>query len=202
MKLIIEWEYPKLGTENINRKNMAMEENTVTLSSAATNPKPHWVCTWEWHQHSWKSMSCTILYLVLELKEWKKVSFNLKFLHLYIWFFNTTLSMYYFCIKIALVRKLQELFMNPTTWKTADLEKILKGQMQIKARPDQPMRACMTGMAKGVTFMMRWIKYIYISITLQLWYIMILCIHLATFCCKMLLCFSKPVGCFVSRCCP
>ena len=54
-----------------------------------------------------------------------------------------------------MVRKIQELFMNPTTWKTADLEKILKGQMQIKARPDQPMRACMTGMAKGVTFMMR-----------------------------------------------
>ena len=63
--------------------------------------------------------------------------------------------MYYFCIKIALVRKLQELFMNPTTWKTADLEKILKTQMQIKARPDQPMRACMSAMAKGVTFIMR-----------------------------------------------
>ena len=45
--------------------------------------------------------------------------------------------------------------MNPSTWKQADLEKILKNQMQIKARPDQPMRACMSAMAKGVTVMMR-----------------------------------------------
>ena len=57
--------------------------------------------------------------------------------------------------KIALVRKIQELFMNPSTWKQADLEKILKNQMQIKARPDQPMRACMSAMAKGITVMMR-----------------------------------------------
>ena len=57
--------------------------------------------------------------------------------------------------KIALVRKIQELFMNPSTCKQADLEKILKNQMQIKARPDQPMRACMSAMAKGVTVMMR-----------------------------------------------
>ena len=47
--------------------------------------------------------------------------------------------------------------MNPSTWKQADLEKILKNQMQIKARPDQPMRACMSAMAKGVTVMMRYI---------------------------------------------
>lgn len=48
----------------------------------------------------------------------------------------------------GLIRKFKKI--DPATWKTADLEKILSGDMAIRARPDQPVRAQITIMLKGV----------------------------------------------------
>ena len=47
----------------------------------------------------------------------------------------------------ALVHKIKT--MDPGTWKTADLEKILSGDMAIRQREDQPIRVSIKLMYKG-----------------------------------------------------
>ena len=49
--------------------------------------------------------------------------------------------------------------MDPTTWKTADLEKIFRDEMKIRARPEQPVRAWVQIMVKGAVVFSR---YVYI----------------------------------------
>ena len=49
--------------------------------------------------------------------------------------------------------------MDPTTWKTADLEKIFHDEMKIRARPEQPVRAWVQIMVKGAVVFSR---YVYI----------------------------------------
>nr|ALO75638.1 melanin-engaging protein [Tigriopus kingsejongensis] len=53
----------------------------------------------------------------------------------------------------AVVHKFKK--MDPNTWKTADLEKIFSGEMAIRARPDQPIRAGISLMLKGVIVFQR-----------------------------------------------
>jgi len=45
--------------------------------------------------------------------------------------------------------------MDPTTWKTADLEKIFRDEMKIRARPEQPVRAWVQIMVKGAVVFSR-----------------------------------------------
>ena len=47
----------------------------------------------------------------------------------------------------ALVKKIKT--MDPATWKTADLEKILSGDMAIRERKDQPVKVSINLMYKG-----------------------------------------------------
>jgi hypothetical protein len=45
--------------------------------------------------------------------------------------------------------------MDPATWKTADLEQILKNEMNIRERPDQPVRVSVTISVKGTIIAQR-----------------------------------------------
>ena len=45
--------------------------------------------------------------------------------------------------------------MDPATWKTADLEKILSGDMSIRERKDQPIRVAIKLMYKGTVVFYR-----------------------------------------------
>ena len=53
----------------------------------------------------------------------------------------------------GLIRKFKT--MDPATWKTSDLEKILSSDMNIRARPDQPVRVSVTIQIKGATVLHR-----------------------------------------------
>lgn len=53
----------------------------------------------------------------------------------------------------GLVRKFKT--SDPSTWKTADLTKILSGDMGIRERPNQPVRASITLMLKGTIILQR-----------------------------------------------
>ncbi|TRY76606.1 hypothetical protein TCAL_03493 [Tigriopus californicus] len=53
----------------------------------------------------------------------------------------------------ALIRKFKKI--DPNTWKTAELEQIFNGDMAIRARPDQAVRASITLMLKGVVVFQR-----------------------------------------------
>jgi hypothetical protein len=53
----------------------------------------------------------------------------------------------------GLIRKFKT--MDPATWKTADLEQILKNDMNVRERPDQPVRVSATISVKGTIIAQR-----------------------------------------------
>ena len=50
--------------------------------------------------------------------------------------------------------------MDPSTWKTADLEKIFHDEMKIRARPEQPVRAWVQIMVKGAVVFSRYVYFL------------------------------------------